>query len=423
VAAPRPIAKSEPVSRRLTRTLIHRDRHALFQSILFDPDGKWIAGIVFQTGEVVFWDAATGQQQRTIPPIPEDYLAPVIGDGLPAFVNGRTLFLPIRRTQSVRILKDGKPAVRWEIDGEIRVLDLTTARPMPSLRHKPPRGPRGVAFSPDGTRLAALEECLGAEKEARPKSVITLWDVRARTSRDLAQSLSVPCFSPDGKTLAGSFEGYEIKRTALALWDVASGKRKTVLDVAEPTSNRKSGYDIPVFSLDGRYLAVSLRPPNGQPGQVKLWEVATGKEVGSFTAADKLSSFGPLAFSPDGRRLGAICDHGKAFLYDVRARKLAWVRDLGTQAVLRHPVFSPDGKWLALAVQHIPEDVRRPRSENPLDLPQARVLLFDLTSGGEPEVIVAPHGFAGWCAFRPDSRTLALGAGGCIWLFDMTKKQ
>jgi hypothetical protein len=50
------------------------------------------------------------------------------------------------------------------------------------------------------------------------------------------------------------------------------------------------------------------------------------------------------------------------------------------------------------------------------------VLLFDLSSNVEPEVVVAPHGVLGWCAFSPNGRTLALGGSGCIWLFDMTSK-
>jgi Tol biopolymer transport system component len=112
---------------------------------------------------------------------------------------------------------------------------------------------------------------------------------------------------------------------------------------------------------------------------------------------------------------------GKVFLYDVQAKKLLRVQDLGKNAMPLDPVFSPDGKWLAVPGQPLPEGVHNILTENTFDLPQPRVFLFDLTADSEPEVMVAPHGFVGRAAFSPDGRTLAFGAYGCIRLFDLSK--
>ncbi len=418
--APRPDSKSEPVSRRLTRTLIHPDRQALIQTILFDPEGKWIAGIGFLSGGIAIWDLATGKERGTIPAIPADYHTSA--NVLSLLADGRTVCRPIGRTRSVRITKEGHPVVRWEVDGEIQLWDLATARPLPPLRHTPPRAPRGVALSPDGNHLAAIEQNLAADKGGRPKSMLTLWDTRTRTSRDLAESRDVPCFCPDGKTLAASFERYENKRDALALWDIASGKRRIVLHAAAVRGYYgKAYYSIPAFSPDGRYLAVNLTTDEGQRSQVKIWEVATGKEIASFDTPAP-SAFRPLAFSPDSRRLAVAAFESKIFLYDVPARKMVWIRDVGKQVILRDPVFSPDGKRLAVPGRQIPAGVRNELLKNPLELPQSRLFLFDLASADELEEVVAPHGFQGWAAFSPNSRTLALGGNACIWLFDMTKK-
>jgi WD40 repeat protein len=414
VVAPRPGSKPEPVSRRLTRTLVHTDRRALIGTVFFAPDGKWIAGCgLYARGGAQIWDATTGKQLRNIP-FPEDYLSQY--EPLPAPPDGHTLYVPIQRDQSIRITKDGHPAIRREVDGEIQVWDLATGRKLPPLRHTPPCGVLGAALSADGNWLAAVERRVNDDGN-RTKEVLALWDVRARKSRDLgerARGRVGVTFAPDGKTLAAPFVDPESKRSALALWDVAGSKRRTILHSAAEY------YGIPVFSPDGRYVAVALNPPKAQAPEVKLWEVATGKEVGAFAAPETALEIQQLAFSPDGRRLAAVTfAEGKVFLYDVANRKLVRVRELGKDFHMRRPVFSPDGKWLAVPGQQRPEGVHHVLEENPLELPQPRVFLFDLAADSEPEVVVAPHGFVGRAAFSPNGRALALGGYGCVWLFSM----
>jgi WD40 repeat protein len=413
VVAPRPGSKSEPVSRRLIRTLIHTDPHTVVGTVFFAADGKWIAGCGLNgNGGIQTWDAATGKQLRHIP-IPDDYRSQY--DPLPPPTDGHTLFVPIERSRTIRVTKDGHPAMRWEVDGELQVWDLPTGRKLPPLGHTPPCGVLGVALSTDGKTLADVERRL-IDDGRRIREVLALWDIRDRTVRDLAGGRRTPSFAPDGKTLAASFVDSQSKRGALALWDVASGKRRTILHSAA------AYYGTPVFSPDGRYLAIELSMPGGQAPQVRLWEVATGTEVGAFTAPEKALSFEQLAFSPDGRRLAAATiEDGKVFLYDIMARRVSWVQDLGKTAMLRDPVFSPDGGWLAVPGQPLPAGLRKILRENPLELPQPRVFFFDLAAGGEPEVVVAPHGFVGRAAFSRDGRTLALGGYGCVWLFDMAR--
>jgi WD40 repeat protein len=320
--------------------------------------------------------------------------------------------MPIRRDQSIRITKDGHPAIRREVDGEIQVWNLATGRKLPPLRHTPSRGVLGVTLSSDGNKLAAVEERVD-EKSNRTKNVLTLWDVRVRTARDLAEGRTVPGFAPDGKTLAVSFMDSESKRSELALWDARSGKRRTVL-----YTGANYYYGVPIFSPDGAHVAASVTTPNG-PLEVKLWEVATGKEVGSFVAPENSLDFNPLAFSPTGRRLAAVTWRGdKVFLYDIQSRKLVRVWNVGKNTELRDPVFSPDGGWLAVPGQEHPEGVRDITHEDPLNMPQPRVFLFDLAAGSEPEVVIAPHGFVGRARFSPDGRTMALGGDGCVWLFN-----
>lgn len=412
--APQSGAKPEPVSPRLIKTLMHTNRQALIGTVFFAPDGKWIAGCgLYGSGGIEIWDEATGKQLRNIS-FPEGYLSQY--EPLPAPPHGHTLYVPIRRDRSIRITKDGHPAMRRKVDGEIQVWDLATGRKLPPLRTTPPCGVVNVALSSDGNWLAAVERRVNDEGN-HIKDVLTLWDVRTRTARDLAEGRRhvVPSFAPDGKTLAAPFVNSENLGSALALWDVAGGKRRTILH------SGADYYGVPAFSPDGSYVAVDLDMPKGRAPEVKLWEVATGKELGAFTAPEGLY-FHRLAFSPDGRRLAApTLEGGTVFLYDVQDRKLLWVREFGKEVMLRDPVFSPDGKWLAVPGQPLPEGLRHILREDPLELPQPRVFLFDLAARSDPEVMVAPHGFAGRAAFSSDGRRLALGGYGCVWLFDMSK--
>jgi hypothetical protein len=395
--------------------MIHTSRHVLIGTVFFAPDGKWIAGCgLLGVGGAQVWDAATGKQLRHIP-FPDGYHSQY--EPLPSPPDGHTLYVPLEGSQSARITKDGHPAMRWQVDGEIQVWDLATGRKLPPLRHTPPRGALGVALSADGKTMAAVERRLQDDR-THTQVVLTLGDVRARTWRDLAESWrhTAPCFAPDGKTLAAPFLDPRSKRSALALWDVVGDKRRATLH------SGADYYGVPVFSPDGRYVAIDLNMPKGQAPEVKLWEAATGEEVGSFAAPENALDFHHLAFSPDGRRLAAATlEQGKVFLYDVRGRKLSWVRDVGKKVMLRDPVFSPDGKWLAVPGQPLPKDVKNILQENPLELPQPRVFLFDLAAGGGPEVVMAPHGFVGRAAYSPDGRMLALGGYGCVWLFNLRK--
>jgi WD40 repeat protein len=402
--------KIEPVSPRLIRTLVHPDRDAAIFSTSFNKDGKSITGLSVLSGKLQIWNTTTGEQVRTISTSKDARFAVFAPDG-------KTAYVPVQRVRPQLFEKSNRGKAKWSTRGEIQIWDLLTEEQRPSLVHSPQRAELSIDLSPDGSTLVAVERVPGDDGYGT-KDLVTQWDVTARTSRPLTEGFGMPTFSPDGKTLAITVSDYERNESRVKLFDVATTHERAILGEV-----KKSYFGTPSFSPDGRLVAASLRGTGEQPAEVKLWEVATAKEVSSFTAPKKSRAMIGPTFSHDGRWLAASLNEGFALLYDVAERKLSRTYQITGSNTLRGLAFSPDDRWLAIAGMQIPSDLTREEklNANPVDWPQPRVFLIDLTTESEPEVLICPHGVAAHLAFSPDSRTLALGGYGCVLLFDTTQ--
>jgi Tol biopolymer transport system component len=131
-----------------------------------------------------------------------------------------------------------------------------------------------------------------------------------------------------------------------------------------------------------------------------------------------------LTFSPDGRTLAVTSaqgEIGKLFLFDVPGRKLAKTISLGEDAIVRRPVFSPDGKWIAVAAAQVIPGERRRSGESPEDVPQPRLYLVNAAAGEVRETLVMPQCFPTSACFSPDGKTLATAGYGKVLLWDLGK--
>src|SRR5262249_1127217 len=115
----------------------------------------------------------------------------------------------------------------------------------------------------------------------------------------------------------------------------------------------------------------------------------------------------------------------KLFLFDGHGKKLLRAVTLARKGVGRTftggPAFSPDGKWLAVMMRQIPDDVRRSADLSVEDMPQPRVWLVEVAAGAVRETLIAPPGFAMSACFSPDGKTLATAGHGRVLLWDLTK--
>ncbi|MFF3444558.1 hypothetical protein [Streptosporangium sp. NPDC002721] len=184
----------------------------------------------------------------------------------------------------------------------------------------------GVAFSPDGDRLAASSAdglvrvwpWVAGGLSAGPPAVL-------RGHRGEALS---PKFSPDGRRLAvpGTDE-------TIRIWDLSGGAAPVVL----------SGHDGPVwnaaFSPDGRRVASA-----GEDGTIRLWD--SGGAGASRVLRGHEGQSTTVAFSPDGRVLASAGHDATVRLWDLRGRGEPRVLR-GHTAAIKTVAFSPDGRLLA----------------------------------------------------------------------------
>jgi WD40 repeat protein/tRNA A-37 threonylcarbamoyl transferase component Bud32 len=326
------------------------------QQLAFSPDGELLA-TTGQEKVVRLWEWRTGRQVRTF----KGHRAAVIGVG----------FSP-----------DGRRLASWDTDGAVKVWGTADEAAL-SLR-APAGGPRTVAFSPDGGRVAAAGEVWSA---AGGEALVSL-PRPANSFLDLA-------FSPDGRYLASFGMTREV-----GLWEAATGKPVRTL------AGHSLGVGGVAFSPDGRHLAST-----GYDQVVRLWEVASGRQVRTFRGGTLA-----VAFRPDGRHLAAAGPEKDPAAPRPRGRppegrqaaareswSRLWVWDVATGRELfsirlpgnppRAVAYSPDGRSLVAGTE------------------AGVVQIWDADTGTPAAMLMGHYGHVTGVAFSPDGRRIASAGG------------
>jgi eukaryotic-like serine/threonine-protein kinase len=243
---------------------------------------------------------------------------------------------------------------------ELQVWDATTG--IKRLAVALPGGRKRTYFhaiSADGERIATMCGSEAREKKAAP------FDLRVRdanTGNEIG-AITVPGVGPEQTPfLSMSADGSRVATVVvsvnrpilsplsptatsqLTVWNTATGKAMFTVSFGSVRS-------VPVLSADGSRVAaiVSLDGKGDikSPHAVKMWDVATGKELQLFKGSSG-EPFSQVVFSPDGKRLaatGMTLGADGIWIWDAATGKE--LRAIGGRRTASLLLFSPDGKYLA----------------------------------------------------------------------------
>jgi WD40 repeat protein len=378
--------------------------------IRFLPDGKSFLAVDTENIAIRLLETATGKEVRRF----------AQGDGL---------------AQTFTLSADGKLLLILET-GQIHVVDIPTGKELRSLKHPHLRPWQHTAFGAVGTSVLLSPD--GKTLAAPTKYGLLLWDLVTGkelypTGGHVAPVRSV-AFDPVAKRLvSAAADG------SLRVWELPSGKEdrrflsfaKVGEDEAGPGIHTGSAHAR--FSPDGKaVLAAAGNLP------LQFWDVGTARPRRQFGDGKVIY---PAALSPDGRLLAGAGPDGLVPLWDPRTgkqvRRLVWQKappkeDGRLDGLLFGLAFSPDGQTLT-AIGFV----------GARDKLRAELLLWETRTGSERLRIELDGSSAGDAdrglgriyvllsrgargefvgmaqAFSPDGKTLAVGIGNVIYLWDV----
>jgi WD40 repeat protein/tRNA A-37 threonylcarbamoyl transferase component Bud32 len=326
--------------------------------LAYSPDGRQLAtggDVLFaQKGKIIIWDTATGKQQRQ-------------AAGHPGIIG------------ALAWSSDGKHLASTGYDRTVKIWDAATGQERFTLRGHADTV-SSVAFSADGTRLATA---------GRFDRTVKIWDVatgqEVQTLKGHAHLVSCVAYDPKGKYLA-SASGEIGNPCEIMVWDVTTRQEGLAL-------KHRSGVWGVTFSPDGKFLASCAGTSFEQPGELMLWDPATGARLRALQGHKSIVF--AVAFSPDGKHLASGSADKTVKIWDVRTGKEVFTYSGHTCPVFG-VAFSPDSRLLA--------------SASAREAQEGELKIWDPANGHEVLPLSGHDGRVMCLAFNPAGKHLAVGS-------------
>jgi serine/threonine protein kinase/WD40 repeat protein len=294
-----------------TGKLVHEFRHLrTADALAFSPDNLLLAA-GYEDGKVRIWSLWDGKTLAVLSSDRLDILSLAFSPDArlsndKASMNGRLAAGDSGATVTIWNLANQQTsaqyrgsnyavnAVAFSPDGSMlassgrviaKLWDTTTGHLILDLNTKQNGTYVGLAFSPDGKRLAVC-----STRNFQPGMVV-IWDLQfgrgIETLRGLTGQVAKIRFSPDGLHLAAFTHSWQV-----GIWKIPSGRLRHRFDVPKGLFADTAALE---FSSDGRRIAFATQT------DAKLWEVESGKEIGSWTFPQ--GHLPLLGFHPSGKLL------------------------------------------------------------------------------------------------------------------------
>lgn len=198
--------------------------------------------------------------------------------------------------------------------------------------------------------------------------------------------------APDGKTVAATSDSMNL----LFLGTSDAGDALTIYP-----GTAISGMD---FSPDG----LSLITTSEEEIEVRLWDAATGKEIGTYTEFQTAAPVYAAQYGEDGQNIIWI-SRGTVQLMDVSNGQLGPVFD--HEDFVMDAALSPDGSLLATSAAGTIDGNFTPA-----------IYIWDASSGEGAGMLAYPESMSR-LAFSPDGRLVAAASGGTLVIWDAVDMQ